>query len=551
MAILEKEIDIKVTPRNVTYLKSKDYKVIVGDIVNVKIHDLRKTSAVKVTKICDVCGRETPNRSYGAIIRSREAGDGIDRCITCFGLIIGERKTKHLKYENSAESYLINNELEKVLSLYSDKNEKPLSKVSKGSNASLIWNCSKYGDKHEHKVPLAKKIRGMSTSTEGCSYCSKRIINETNCLATTHPHIAEILWNKEDGYKYSFSANVEVDFKCLDCGCKIPEKNLNKVSTKGLSCPNCSDGIPYPEKLMYNILKRLNVKFKMQKTFDWSQSKRYDFYIEEINTIIEVHGDQHYANSFESIGGKTLEEEIENDVLKQRLAIENGINNYIVIDARYPVLSHILKSILDSKMAKMFDLSSVDFKDCDRKSQRSMVKTVCDKWKVMKTVKKTAISLSVSESTVKKYLRRGVELGWCDYNGTEVMKARMRKVVQINDNGEVVGEYESLTSAGLSVETDAGNIYSCCNGTNKSAYGFRWMFKEDYDELIEENIEVGQAKTKPNRVVQMTTDGKTINIFKSAHAASKELGLNRGQANIDKCCKGERLTAYGFKWKYE
>ena len=41
MAILEKEIDIKVTPRNVTYRKSKDYKVIVGDIVNVKIHDLK------------------------------------------------------------------------------------------------------------------------------------------------------------------------------------------------------------------------------------------------------------------------------------------------------------------------------------------------------------------------------------------------------------------------------------------------------------------------------------------------------------------------------
>ena len=77
----------------------------------------------------------------------------------------------------------------------------------------------------------------------------------------------------------------------------------------------------------------------MQKTFDWSQRKRYDFYIEEINTIIVVHGDQHYANSFESIGGKTLEKEIENDALKQRLAIENGMNNDIVRDARYPVLS--------------------------------------------------------------------------------------------------------------------------------------------------------------------------------------------------------------------
>ena len=94
---------------------------------------------------------------------------------------------------------------------------------------------------------LAKKIRGIVNFTEGCSYCSKRIINETNCLGATYPHIAEILWNKEDGYKYSFSANVEVDFKCLDCGCKIPEKNLNKVSTKGLSVKTVL--------MVYHILK--------------------------------------------------------------------------------------------------------------------------------------------------------------------------------------------------------------------------------------------------------------------------------------------------------
>ena len=89
----------------------------------------------------------------------------------------------------------------------------------------------------------------------------------------------------------------------------------------------------------------------------------------------------------------------------------------------------------------MFDLSSVDFKDCIIESLNAQwLRQFVTNGKEMKTVKKTAISLSVSESTVKKYLRRGVELGWCDYNGTEVMKARMRKVVQINDNGEVVGD---------------------------------------------------------------------------------------------------------------
>ena len=53
----------------------------------------------------------------------------------------------------------------------------------------------------------------------------------------------------------------------------------------------------------------------------------YDFYIPELEAIIEVHGSQHYGQGFEKVGGRTLEEEQINDRLKEDLAKQNGIKH--------------------------------------------------------------------------------------------------------------------------------------------------------------------------------------------------------------------------------
>jgi NADPH-dependent 7-cyano-7-deazaguanine reductase QueF len=56
--------------------------------------------------------------------------------------------------------------------------------VTCGSNEPVWWKCSK-GDDHEWKAPVARVFNGS-----GCSICSGKKVVKSNCLTTTHPHIA-------------------------------------------------------------------------------------------------------------------------------------------------------------------------------------------------------------------------------------------------------------------------------------------------------------------------------------------------------------------------
>ena len=83
-------------------------------------------------------------------------------------------------------------------------------------------------------------------------------------------------------------------------------------------------------EILYSSLKILyflNVDYKHNTSFKWSNKKRYDFYIPNKKTIIEIHGKQHFARGFENLGGKTLQEEIDNDKYKRNLRSKTFINS--------------------------------------------------------------------------------------------------------------------------------------------------------------------------------------------------------------------------------
>lgn len=128
----------------------------------------------------------------------------------------------------------------------------------------------------------------------------------------------------------------------------------------------------YPERIVSSLLSSLNVDFSREQIFPWStniiesdnkpHTKRYDFYIPEFEAIIEVHGSQHYGQGFEAIGGRTLDEEQNNDRLKEELAKKNGIKHYIVINALESTLGYIRQSIVENNdFNQLFNLSNVDW----------------------------------------------------------------------------------------------------------------------------------------------------------------------------------------------
>ena len=313
----------------------------------------------------------------------------------------------------------------------------------------------------------------------GCAVCGHRkVIKGINDIATTNPEVIFCLKNKEDGYKYSAGSSKKIWVVCSDCGAEKLMIVSNLVK-RGFSCNRCGDGISYSEKFLYNLLTQLGIKFKMHKLFEWSkkpnieENKIYDFYFEYNNEpyIIEAMGIQHYEKGFDTCGGRTLKEEQENDVFKEKLAYDNGIKNYIKLDCRKSTLDWIKKSILQSQLALDFDLSNIDWVECVKYTTTSKVIEACELWKEFRHTKKIKEKMGIDDtSTIIKWLKQGVEVGICDYN-PEISK-RNKIVTVIREGVHVICNetklwFISAKKAGDYYGISRGAVANCAKGLSK------------------------------------------------------------------------------------
>lgn len=355
---------------------------------------------------------------------------------------------------------------------------KLLSTEYKNAHTKLDVICPKG---HRSKIPWYYFYQQI-----GCSICSnKTIIRGINDISTTHPYLVKYFVNIEDTYTHSYGSSCKkVLLKCDNCNFE-KYGTISNLIRRGFSCPKCGDGISYPEKIIFNTLEQFNILFKIQKTFSWSQKKRYDFYIPSLNCIIEAHGIQHYEKVNR---GKTLEEEQENDKLKKQLAKYNGIEHYIVIDCRESDLEFIKNNILISQLAQLINLTDIDWLECEKYARNSLVKKACDIWNngIRNTLKISKI-MKLEKNTIIRYLKQGSKLNICDYDPKVEMIKTIRKnginngcKVICLDTGEI---YNSASEAGRLMNGTQSNISSCCTGKIKTAYGLKWMYYDDYLKL--------------------------------------------------------------------
>lgn len=414
-----------------------------------------------------------------------------------------------------------------------------------------------------HRVLAHRKGSGGLDTCRACGTKKKHAnyIKRNDCLAETHPHISNMLINKEDAHTHTPHSNKEVAFRCNECN-HVFNKAIQLV-TQTLSvlfCPRCSDGIKYPEKFVRSLLMQLGEDHVRQKLFKgWFYSedgknikKYYDFYIKRINCIIEVHGEQHFVETFKRLGGRTLNEEQENDRQKKEKALEEGIheNNYIVIDAKISSLEYLKDSILNSRFIDFFDLSKVDWDKCHEDALKTIVKTACDEWNNgMKSTKEISIKLGLGQKTVIKYLKQGAEIGWCDYNAENEIYSR-KAVVQLSSDGKYINNFSSASEARREMGLRASSsISSACRGVYKQIGGFRWMFKEEYDNLTEEaRVSLSKLESPPNQkkeIFQLDEDLNIIKTFESFTEAKRQTGVT----SIWEACNGKIKTAGGYKWR--
>lgn len=322
-----------------------------------------------------------------------------------------------------------------------------------------------------------------------------KVVTMDNCIGTTHPHLVKYFVEEESLSNYSSGSGEKVLCKCPDCGYE-KRMAIKKLTARGFSCPSCSDGIPYPEKFISNLLRECGSEFSSQFSLD-SGVHRYDFYIRSKKMIIEVHGGQHYegGGSFSSVGGRTLQEEQENDQFKMSLALRHGIEHYVVIDARESELGWMKKSIMESTLPELLGFSedSINWGSIEDRSRHSIVKEVCSHYMSNgSSLLELQREFHVGRGAVIRYLKQGAKLGWCNYDPKEVMKETGRK------NGLATGKpirgtrgtevviLPSLSSAErwLKEQGKSGNVGACCRGVTSTAGGYHWEYisKEEYEE---------------------------------------------------------------------
>lgn len=146
-----------------------------------------------------------------------------------------------------------------------------------------------------------------------------------------------------------------------------------------------------------------------------------------------------------------------------------------------------------------------------------------------------------------------------------------KKVVMLTELGDVVKEFNCLREASEFLEKNKrnGRISVVCRNKKGSAFGYFWLFKSDYDDMIK-NDEFKNWLTKNNerfknrnekmkefsitnrqkQVCQL--DKKTlelVNTYKSIKTASEITGIQ--VSSISRVCRHGCNSAGGFSWIFK
>lgn len=354
-------------------------------------------------------------------------------------------------------------------------------------------NCDNCNN-NEYEIIPDSLLRGRS-----CPVCSGRVAKlGINTIYDTDRWMCDLGVSEEDAKKYTHGSHKIIIVTCPYC-CK--KKNIrikDMYSHKSIAC-SCSDGKSYPEKFISNLLDQVAVDYKIEYNPEWSNNRRYDFYIPSLNCIIETHGKQHYDGGFKHLGGKSLKEEQENDKYKKDIALQNGIKNYIELDCRESNLEWIKNSILESKLNNLFNLSIINWEKCSKVANGNKVKEVCKYWNNKRedeTTTDLGIVFKLSISTIIDYLKRGTKLGLCEYNPQKEFDKKYLKAAKIakNKNGKKVMIFKDNKSLGVfdscvelekqseelfGIKLLRANIACVCTGRRQHHKGYTFRYVED------------------------------------------------------------------------
>lgn len=169
--IKETYITVQLGPSNTKYYECLGYSiprrktkdgicVQKGSLITVLVIDLPRSSHVKVTKICDLCGKHIPGIPYRDVLKMRSSG--IDVCASCRT----SRINRQFNAESARERNLLSEFPQIAAEWYYEGNSMLPDDVLPGSHYRAWWKCKDCS--HEWQAAVCARVSGT-----GCPICRK------------------------------------------------------------------------------------------------------------------------------------------------------------------------------------------------------------------------------------------------------------------------------------------------------------------------------------------------------------------------------------------
>lgn len=343
----------------------------------------------------------------------------------------------------------------------------------------------------------------------GCSCCNNKIIiphiNSIVAKEETHWMIPYFQGGYDEAKLYTKTSNQPIYPICPDCG-RIKDKSIkisNIYNNKSIGCV-CSDGQSYPSKIMHNLLKQLNMKFETEYSPNWCKylyknkirKGKYDFYFELDNNKYIIETDGYFHKNNNNMNNQSVEESEFIDDEKDRLAKEYNIK-VIRIDCVISDIDYIKNNengILNSKLVELFDLSKIDWMQCEAYALSNLVKIACEIKKDNPNMTTTEIGkmMGLHQDTIIKYLKKGSKVwDWVGYDpkeekfkGSSKSGKMNGKPVEVFKDGISLGIYTSATELERQSEERFGvKLLQCAissvrigNYTSKEYKGYTFKY---------------------------------------------------------------------------
>ena len=281
-----------------------------------------------------------------------------------------------------------------------------------GSHQKAKIYCKKCKHFYEQEFNFLKGSQGK------CPICTNKVaVKGFNTVKDVRPDLAKLFKNQEEAEQITIGSSKRVTLICPECGA---EKTLHMYDFKkyGFKCNVCSDTISYPNKIIRSFLRYYKNKveeYDWEHSFPWSQNKIYDGYFKKNGQgyVVEMQGEQHYQDAWQ-----TLSEQENNDELKEKLAADNGLI-YIAINCK-KLDSNLIKQYMnDSVLFELFKMTEEDWRVILEESEKNITKEICNyNNNVTHIFKDICQEFHINKTTLRRYVKRGVEIGWVkDYYG--------------------------------------------------------------------------------------------------------------------------------------